>query len=239
MCGAWGGGLVAGMAWVKNRNRWECWGVGIGMEMKDQIIAAYAEHLREHGAPPVSVFRFVKDRGWEERVFFGEFANFDAVESAMWRGVVDRVAAAVSSGAEWPGFTARQRLLAFLFAFSEESLAWRSLLLTRVAVCGAVARAPHLRGLEEGFKAFVGPVLEHGTAGGEIAERGRLSGAYPEVFYLHFRAVLDFHLKDTSPSYERTDAFIEKSVTLAFDLIGTQAVDSAFDFARFLLARGN
>jgi hypothetical protein len=46
--------------------------------------------------------------------------------------------------------------------------------------------------------------------------------------------VIDFSLKDDSRGYERTDAFIEKSVAVAFDLIRTQVVDSALDLARFL-----
>ena len=207
------------------------------MDNRTRILDAYTEHLREHGHPPATVYRFAKGLELDERAFFQEFPSLDAVESALWQSLVDRVAAAVTSGAEWEGFTARQRLLTFLFAFSEESLAWRSLLLSRVAPVAVVARPPHLKGLETGFKAFIRPVLDHGLATGEIAERGQASALYPEAFYLHFRAVLDFLLKDGSAGFERTDAYIEKSVTLAFDLLRTQAIDSAVDFARFLLSR--
>lgn len=207
------------------------------MEPRERLLEAYRDHLREHGAPPATVFKFTRDLGLEEREFFAAFASFDALESEMWRGLVARVADAVAAGPEWGGFTARQRLLTFLFAFCEESLAWRSLLLQRVGHCGAMARPDHLKGLERGFKDFIGPVLDHGHATGEIADRGPLREAYPEAFHLHFRAVVDFHLKDTSAGFERTDAFIEKSVALAFDLLRTQAFDSAVDFAKFVFAR--
>lgn len=207
------------------------------METRERILTAYADHLREHGAAPASVFKFSRELGIEERTFFAEFPNFDAVESTMWRALVDRVVEAVTSGAEWQGFSARQRVLTFLFAFTEESLAWRSLLLLRVGKCGPLARPAHLRGLEEGYKTFIRPVLDRGRETGEIAARGALEQAFPDAFYTHFRAVVDFHLKDASAGYERTDAFIEKSVALAFDLLRTQAVDSAFDFAKFVLAR--
>ncbi len=207
------------------------------MELRDQIMGAYADHLREHGAPPATVFKFVQGLSIDERSFFSEFPNFDAVESALWKGMVQRVAQAVSGGDEWIGFSARQRVLTFLFAFCEESLAWRSLLLLRVGKCGPLSRAAHVKGLETGFKEFMGPVIEHGMASGEIVGRGPLTNTYPEVFYLHFRAVIDFHLKDDSAGYERTDALIEKSVALAFDLLGKQAVDSAFDLAKFVFVR--
>ena len=43
-----------------------------------------------------------------------------------------------------------------------------------------------------------------------------------------------FWKEDNSPGFEKTDAAIEKSVNLAFDLIGKGAVDSAIDFAKFM-----
>ncbi len=207
------------------------------MEIRAKILEAYGAYLREHGAPPATVFKFCRELEIGEREFFQHFASFDAVESEMWRGLVDRVAQAVESGPEWSGFSARQRLLAFLFAFCEESLGWRSLLLARVGKGPPVVWPGHLRGLETGFGKFFVPVLEHGRDRGEIAGRGPIGQVYPAAFALHFRAVVDFHLRDTSPGYERTDAFIEKSTTLAFDLIGRQALDSAFDFLKFLFPR--
>jgi hypothetical protein len=44
-----------------------------------------------------------------------------------------------------------------------------------------------------------------------------------------------FNLKDESEKFERTDAFIEKSTTVFFDLMGRQVLDSGFDLVRFML----
>ncbi|MBC8081800.1 MAG: TetR/AcrR family transcriptional regulator, partial [Hymenobacter sp.] len=38
-------------------------------------------------------------------------------------------------------------------------------------------------------------------------------------------------------NFERTDAAVEKAVTLSFDLVGRNTLDSATDFVRFLLRR--
>ncbi|HEX8296169.1 MAG TPA: TetR family transcriptional regulator C-terminal domain-containing protein [Chthoniobacteraceae bacterium] len=207
------------------------------MESRDRIIDAYVEHLREHGQAPNSVYKFCKLLEIEEREFFAQFPSFDGVESAFWEQVVARVATAVESGAEWADFPARHRLLTFLFAFSEESLNHRSLLLLRFERIGPMARPRYLNGFEKRFKQFAESVIAHGVATGEIADRGRLGMLYPEALYVHFRGVIDFLLKDESPGYERTDAFIEKSVAVAFDVIRTQFFDSAFDLARFLIPR--
>ncbi|MDB6174384.1 MAG: hypothetical protein JWL59_3695 [Chthoniobacteraceae bacterium] len=207
------------------------------MKTRHEIIAAYIEYLREHGRPPLTVHRFCKENGIEERAFFSDFASFNAVESAFWEDVLARVIGALESGAEWESFSARQRLLSFHFAFAEESLNHRSLMLSRIAPLGALARPASLRGLESRFKMFARDLIEHGMADGEIAGHGMVGALYPEALYVHFRSVIEFQLKDESARFERTDAFIEKSVGLAFDLLRPQALDSAFDLARFLFAQ--
>jgi ubiquinone biosynthesis protein COQ9 len=58
---------------------------------------------------------------------------------------------------------------------------------------------------------------------------------YPRALRLLLRSVVAFHLKDESTKFERTDAFIEKSVAVLFDLMGRQVLDSGFDLLRFLL----
>ena len=198
------------------------------------ILTAYTEHLREHGRPPESVYRFCKGLGIEEREFFEQYSSFDAVESAVWEQMLSRVIGAIVAGPEWASFSARQRLLTFLFAFTEEALGQRSLFLLRFHELSPVARPAWLRSFEARFKDFAAEIIAHGRENREIADRGRLTDAYPQVLYVHFRSVIDFWVKDDSRQFERTDAFIEKTVSLAFDVIRTQAIDTAFDLLRFL-----
>jgi hypothetical protein len=49
---------------------------------------------------------------------------------------------------------------------------------------------------------------------------------------MHF--VLMFWVKDESAEFEKTDEAIEKSVNLAFDLMGKGVVDNVFEFGKFL-----
>ena len=209
------------------------------METKERITVRLTEHLREHGRYPESVYLFCRELGIEEREFFAEFGSFESVESGLWEEVVDQVAIAVESGPEWRSFSARQRLLTFHFALVERALDYRSLMLSRFVEAGPLARRGWLRGFEARFKAFASTVVARGIESGEIADRGRLTLLYPEALYLHLRAVVDFYLKDDSKGFERTDAFIEKSTAVAFDLIRTQALDSAVDLAKFLIPRSH
>ena len=204
---------------------------------RHHILTAYETHLRREGQPPVSVFRFAEANGFTEREFFAEFPSLEAVESAWWVARLDHVIQSVESGPEWETFSARHRMLAFLFAFAEASLDFRSLLLLRLHGRNVLTNPPELAAFEERFLTFAHRLLEHGRVSGEIASRGPLGRLYPQAAYRLFRSVIDFHLRDASAGYERTDAYIEKSTTVLFDLIGRQVLDSGFDLLRFLLPK--
>jgi hypothetical protein len=47
---------------------------------------------------------------------------------------------------------------------------------------------------------------------------------------------MNFWLNDKSKGFEKTDACIEKSFALSFELISNNAIQKAFDFGKFLLA---
>lgn len=204
------------------------------MEIRNRITDSYREYLLENGQAPASVYLFCKKLSISEREFFERFANFHAVEGSIWAEMLEKVKEAQCNGSEWVEFSAHQRYLTFLYSFVEKSLEMRSLMLMRFPSVSVIARNPALKLFEAKFKSLAAETIAHGVEKNEIAPRGILESLYPEVFYIHFRVVIDFLLRDDSHRFERTDAFIEKSVTLAFDVIRTQVLDSAWDLARFL-----
>ncbi|MEJ7665766.1 MAG: hypothetical protein WKG07_42725 [Hymenobacter sp.] len=60
-----------------------------------------------------------------------------------------------------------------------------------------------------------------------------LEGGYGRIFQRQLQFILLFFVRDQSVNFERTDAAVEKAVTLSFDLVGRNTLDSAFDFGRF------
>ncbi|MEM1059201.1 MAG: TetR family transcriptional regulator C-terminal domain-containing protein [Verrucomicrobiota bacterium] len=205
------------------------------METRERIIQAYQHYLREKGRQPATVFKFCQSLEIGEKDFFANFSSFDSVESAFWEELAGKTADAVTQGPDWAGFGARQRLLSYLFAFLEESLHYRSLLLVRVAPLKLKDNPAYLRGLRRRFVEFAeAEIVGPGIESGEIADRGRINELYAKSFYLILRGVMNYHLHDESTGFERTDAAAEKSVTFAFDLMRRQALDAAFDLAKFL-----
>lgn len=194
----------------------------------------YVNYLRIHGKAPDSVIQLCNQLEINEKDFFTEFPSFQAVEKAFWGDRIVEVIYAVTAGEEYETFTAKQRFQTVIFAFLEKSLEYRSLILIRF-VCGPVKKPRELEKFEKEFKSFCEGILKHGRETGEVAERGKLDALVPEGLYMAFRSAIEYHLHDESDGYERSDAYVEKTTQLAFDLIKTQAVDSAFDLARFLI----
>jgi len=208
---------------------------GTPTDLRAKILVAFAAHWSEEGRPPRSVARFCRELGITEVIFYKHFPSLHAVEKAFWRHWITEVISAVEGGEDWEEFTARERYLSFLFALTQSAIARRSLLLERFHDISPISHPAALEGMRSEFLEFAGRLIDRGTESGEIAERRGLSTLYPGILYVHLRWVIDQWLKDESEEFERTDAFIEKTVTLAFDLFRSQALDSAADLIRFLL----
>ena len=204
-------------------------------KVRQSILDTYIAQLQKTGKAHISVHSLCLDLKIGEKEFYGEFSSLSAVEKHFWKGWIESIIDAVSSGKEWGAFSAKEQYLAFLFAFAGEALEHRSLLEQRFANLTLLCSPDTLDGLKSSFKDFASAIIARGMESGEIAHRGPLGNVYPEVLYIHWRSVLEYFLKDESTRFERTDAFIEKTVELAFDLLRTQAVDSAADLIRFLL----
>lgn len=201
----------------------------------ETIIAAYQEHVLMEGKQPSTVFRFCRDIGIQEADFYKIAGSFEALERLIWTGYMEKTIARLEGDSDYTNFSAREKMLAFYFTLAEELKSNRSfcvLLLNRHPKLEVVPG--FLKTFKSRFEEFVDIVLNDGKTKGEVAERPYLDKRYPQLFWVHLALLLMFWKGDDSAGFEKTDAFIEKSVNLAFDLIGKGAVDSAIDFGKFL-----
>lgn len=201
----------------------------------EMIITAYQEHVLMEGKQPSTVFRFCRDIGIQEADFYKVAGSFEALEKLIWSGYMEKTIARLEGDADYANFSAREKMLAFYFTLAEELKSNRSfcvLLLNRHPKLEVVPG--FLKTFKSRFETFVDSVLNDGKTKGEVAERPYLDKRYPQLFWVHLALLLMFWKGDDSAGFEKTDAFIEKSVNLAFDLIGKGAVDTAIDFGKFL-----
>lgn len=200
-----------------------------------KICDAYWNYLQENEKPPVSLRAFLKSLKMTEKEFYQHFASLDEVESQIWSRLVQEIIDSIKKGKEFSTFTAEQRLLTFGFAFLEKSLEVRSVMQSQFKKIGPFHGGSAFDSFAPIFKKFAQEIIDQGKKTGEIADRGKLMPLYKEGLYLLFRGLIDFNLQDRSKGFERSDAYWEKSVRLVFDLMKSQAIDSAFDLAKFLI----
>ena len=126
-------------------------------------------------------------------------------------------------------------MLAFYYTLLEELKSHRSFVLLQLSSHNRLELVPeYLKTFRTTFEAFIESILNEGKGNGEVATRPYLDRRYPQLFWLHMGFILMFWKDDDSAAFEKTDAAVEKSVNLAFDLIGKGAVDSVIDFGKFL-----
>jgi AcrR family transcriptional regulator len=200
-----------------------------------RILLAYMDHLLLHGQRPSSVFKFCLDLGIKEEEFYNHFGSFDTVERQLWKSFIDKTLLRLRADESFTAFSSREQILAFYYTFFEELKASRSFVLLQLEHHKKLEITPEfLKDFKREFETFIESVLKVGKENGEVAKRPFLDKNYPQLFWLHMGFLLIFWKEDSSAGFEKTDAAIEKSVNLAFDLIGKGAVDSVVDFAKFL-----
>ena len=55
-----------------------------------------------------------------------------------------------------------------------------------------------------------------------------------ELLWLHLISCVEFWKKDTSPSFEKTDLYIEKTIDTGFELIDQEPLKKVLDLGKFL-----
>ncbi len=201
----------------------------------DKITNAYREYLLTEGKKPASVFKFCKDIRISEDEFYKHFGSFEALEKAIWKAFIDKTRKRLESDDAYASFTSREKILTFYFALAELLKSDRSFVLHQLKLFKNPAMPPtFLKGFKASFEEWISGVLNEGKNTGEVAKRPFIDERYQGLFWLHLMFILQFWIKDESSNFDNTDAAIEKSVNLAFDLIGKGVLDNALDFGKFL-----
>lgn len=200
-----------------------------------RIEQGYKEYILTEGKAPASVFIFCKKIGLKETEFYEHFGSFDGIEKSIWAGYVDRVIKRLTSDADYVKFSVREKILSFYFSLSEVLKGDRSFVLLQLKSWRKQVVTPSfLQTFHASFEAWVTGVIAEGKTSGEIARRPFIDERYQHLFWLHLMFVVQFWGHDDSADFNKTDAAIEKSVNLAFDLIGKGILDNAIDFGKFL-----
>lgn len=200
------------------------------------IIEGYKAYVLEDGHSPASIYKFSKELKMKEEEFYTYFTSFEGIKSAIWVEIFEDTLADIEKQGVFADYSAREKFLGFLFTWIEVLKKNRSLLLClyQDKTSTLTTLPKETSEFKKRFKDFAKQIILEGKETTEIAERPYLSDKYDEAMWFQIWFVFRFWIDDQSTNFEKTDAAIEKSVNLAFDLMGQTALDSFIDFAKFM-----
>lgn len=206
------------------------------MENQEKLKTAYIEHLLENGSRPSSIFSFTKKLEMKEVEFYEYYNSFELLESNIWKDFITETINKISNDETYSGYTVREKLLAFYYTLIETlkqqrsytMMCWKEIDMKRMKT------PTFLTEFKTAYKEYMQDLIQEGKESGEVEPRRYLDNRYADFFWVQIALVMDFWVKDASKGFEKTDAFIEKSVNTSFDLIGASALDSVLDLAKFV-----
>ena len=203
---------------------------------QEKIFELYGDYLLNHGEKPKNVYLFSKENNFEEKEFYHYFSGFEQIESEILNHLFTKsleLASEVNSSSE---VTTKEKLLNVYYIFFENMTMNRSLVLS-ILGSNKIQNIKTLQNLRETHKQFVN-TLDFNEW--EMIEKAKEDirkfneKSRQEALWLHLVSAIDFWKKDTSPDFEKTDIFIEKTVDTGFELMDNEPLRKVFDLGKFL-----
>jgi len=205
---------------------------------KLEILHAFKKHVLENGQRPTSVYSFCKEIEESEQDFYNEFNSLEVVEKEIWLSFFEDAVSLLESDETYQNYSAREKLLAFYFTWVQKLKENRSyILVLRETFSLNDLLKNRLELFRNAFEVYATNLVKAGYETNEIKERKFISDQYSKGLWLQALFVLKYWIEDTSKGFELTDAAIEKSVDLSFNLIATNTLDSLIDFGKFMLVK--
>jgi hypothetical protein len=200
---------------------------------KESIMELYLDQVLTDGRIPVSVYAFAKSNDQIEQDFYRQYNSFDHLENDIWRSWLLSTIDVLEGDDQYVEYTVREKILAFYFTWMQHLLKHRSYVMLRFSLVGQRDMPSFLRSLKVVFENFMHELMIEGKDTQEVASRP-YDRHYPKGFWAQFLMIHRFWIKDLSPDFEDTDAFIEKSVQFGSDVIARGPIDSFQDLAKFI-----
>lgn len=203
---------------------------------KDNLISWYMDFALENNHPPKSVFSFAKENNFEEANFYQFYGSFEAIEEAIFSEFFHHTIAVLSKSEDYETYDNRNKLLSFYFTFFEILTANRSYVI--YALENSKKDLKKLSALKQLRKEYIHFVEELNIDRIELKQETLekiQNTSIKESSWFHLLITIKFWMDDVSPSFEKTDIFIEKSINARFDLMNIKPLKSIIDFGKFIL----
>jgi len=198
-------------------------------------MSMYMDYVLEHHEAPQSVYKFAKSNNFEEAKFYEFYGTFKALEDSIFKAFYENALSVLEKNEDYLNFDARNQLLSFYYTFFEILTANRSyVLLALKEHKDQLKSLTSLAELKKQFTNYIGMLdIETIDFKQDQLEKIQKRGI-KETAWLQLLITLKFWMEDSSPAFEKTDIFIEKSVKASFDIIDTTPLKSIIDLGKFI-----
>lgn len=206
------------------------------MITEDKIFDLYGDYILNHGERPKNIYRFALDNQFEEKEFYNFFSSFEEIEKRMLANLFDKSVELASDVENNTTEDSKEKMLNVYFIFFENMTMNRSLVLMILGK-DQLHSAKITNQLKETHRNFI-KTLDFDDW--EIIKKAKDEvrnfqvKTREEIFWLHLVSAIEFWKKDTSPSFEKTDIFIEKTIDTGFELMDNEPLKKIMDLGKFL-----
>lgn len=204
------------------------------IDWKENFKNEFVLYLIRNGERPVTVFKFCEELGVDESLFYKYYNSFRSVETAVWLTFYQEVKKALGRDSEYSSYSAHEKYLSFLYTVVEVYKQNRSYVVLRYAEVDRRSLRPwFMDAFREEFAIWTKEILDEGFASNEIISRPLISSKYHEALWVQLLYITRVWTNDESEDFQLTDAAIEKSSVLLFELMKSGPVDLLIDFLKF------
>lgn len=203
---------------------------------KEKLLSLYGDYILSNGEKPKNIYLFAEENDFEEENFYQYFSGFEQIEKEILNHFFTKSLELCEQTENWNEMTSKEKLLNLHFTFFENLTMNRSLVLM---ILGETKRKEWiiLQELRKNFLEFTKQLTFENL---EILEKAKESiknfneKTREEALWLHFISIIEFWKKDQSPSFEKTDLYIEKTIDTGFEFINNEPLKKVMDLGKFL-----
>ena len=202
----------------------------------EKVLSDYGNYLLTHGERPKNIFVFAKENHFDEKEFYQFFSSFEHLEKEILKHFFQKSLELSLEIEGYEDMSAKERLLNLYFIFFENLTMNRSLVLM-ILEKKNLSTLQKLHELKSEHQKFI-KTLDFNDL--EILEKAKDSiknfneKSREEALWLHFLSSVEFWQKDESPSFEKTDLFIEKTIDTGFEFLNNEPLKKIIDLGKFL-----
>lgn len=200
-----------------------------------QLMTWYMDHVAANQFRPATISDFAVANNFEAPLFYKHYDSFKELEQEIFKTLFETSLVTLEESDEFLTFGKKDKLLSFYFTFFENISLNKEYVQFVLKDYGlSLETLSVLSPVRELFGNFVDMLKLQELNINFSAIEPFQKATIRESAWIQFLFTLKFWLDDTSPDFEKTDVFIEKSLNTSLELIDTKALNNIIDLGKFL-----